>query len=534
MKRLLLLLSVVMLSITSARAAEPPHPLAYVSPSAVFFLHADIAAIYDAKLGEAIKGAKGPEVERFLKSIETETGVPVDQIKSYTQTVPVIPQGSMSAVSVLVTRKTYDRKALIKRYQSEPYSRMYDAIEKDNILTLKPKQQFYPAISFDLRADDRYVAVQGLDESHFTPAKEDKGFHSALLKDHKNAHFLMGVNCNGLPDELRDEQNAPPEIKILMPLAKSDGGWMVGTVGKDSFDVVMTVKGKSKPNAEAISTTLEAGKTLIGALLEPMKKSITETLEAPKPAIAWIDVLGKSLKDAKVEQTENTITAKMSVPLKESLSPLVQLIAGGGQGDAAIVSNNLKQLGLSMHNYESTFGNLPAPASLGKKGGKELSWRVHVLPYIEQDNLYKLFKLDEPWDSEHNLKVMKDNPMPKTFAIPGTKNEDDKKTHYQVFVGNGAMFDAAQVTKLAGITDGTSNTLMVGLAEKAVEWTKPDDIEFDPKEEMMKKLWFNKAGKTFVCYGDGSVRSHKKTLDETTLKALITRNGGEVINNIDD
>jgi hypothetical protein len=533
MKRLLLLLSVALLAISTARAAEPAHPLAYVPANALYFLHVDIAAIYDAKLGEAIKGAKSPEVDRFLKNIETETGVPVDQIKSYTTIMPTVPAGPMSSIAVLVTRKSFDRKALTKKYESEQYKQMYEYSEKDNIVSLKPKQQFYPTLSYDLRADDRYVAVQGLDDTYFTPAKDDKGFHSAMLKQQKNAHFLMGVNCNSLPDEFRDAQNAPPELKLLMPLAKSDGGWIVGTVSKDSLDLVMTVKGRTKTNAEAVGATLEAGKTLVGAGLEIMKKQATESLEKPKATLDWFDLAGKSIKAAKINQDDTTVTTTMSMPLKESLSPLVLLIAGGGQGDAMIIQNNLKQIGLAMHNYESTYGNLPAPASLGKKGGKELSWRVHILPYIEQEALYRKFKLDEPWDSEHNAKVLKDNPMPKNFAIPGTKNEDEKKTHYQVFTGNGAMFDPAKVFSIVSITDGTSNTLMTALAEKAVDWTKPDDIEFDPKDDMLKKLWFNKAGKTFVGFGDGSVRTLKKTLKEDTLKALITRSGGEVVN-IDD
>ncbi len=532
MKRLLLL-SVVLLALSSARAAEPAHPLAYVPANAVFFYHVDVAAIYDAKLGEAIKGAKSPELDRFLKSIEAETGVPVDQIKSYTTIVPTVPAGSMSAVSVLVSRKTYDRKGLLKKYQAEPYTRTYDASEKDNILTLKPKERFYPALAFDLRADDRYVAVQGLDDSYFTPAKGDKGFHSAMLKEQKNAHFVLGVNCNGLPDEFRDAQNAPPELKLLMPLAKSDGGWMVGTMSKDSLDMVMTVKCRNKTNAEAVAATLEAGKTLANAGLDMMSKEITESLEKPKAMLDWMALAGKSIKAGKINQDDTTVTMKMSLPLKESLSPLITMIAGGGQGDGIVIQNNLKQFGLAMHNYHDVYGNLPAPASIGKKGGKELSWSVMVLPYIEQEALYKKFKLDEPWDSAHNMKVLKDNPIPKIFAIPGSNNEDDKKTHYQVFVGNGAMFDLATATKFTGITDGISNTLMVALADKAVDWTKPDDIEFDPKDDMLKKLWFNKAGKTFVGFGDGSVRSLKKTLKEDTLKAIITRAGGEVFN-IDD
>src|SRR5262249_34008276 len=67
--------------------------------------------------------------------------------------------------------------------------------------------------------------------------------------------------------------------------------------------------------------------------------------------------------------------------------------------------NNLKLIGLAFHNYLSTYGVFPASASF-KKGKKPLlSWRVAILPFIEQEALYKKFKLDEPWDSPHNKKL---------------------------------------------------------------------------------------------------------------------------------
>ena len=72
------------------------------------------------------------------------------------------------------------------------------------------------------------------------------------------------------------------------------------------------------------------------------------------------------------------------------------------------VTNNWKQLGLAFHNFESANLKLPASAICDKKGKKLLSWRVAVLPYIEESTLYQKFKLDESWDSEHNLKVLKE------------------------------------------------------------------------------------------------------------------------------
>src|SRR5690606_19908301 len=111
-------------------------------------------------------------------------------------------------------------------------------------------------------------------------------------------------------------------------------------------------------------------------------------------------------------------------------------------------------------------GSFPPAALVDKKGKPMLSWRVMILPYIEGNALYEKFKLDEPWDSEHNMKVMKENPMPRVYMTPGKPaNAEDKTTHYQVFIGKGAMFDIVKGGRFQQITDGTSNTIMTATAK---------------------------------------------------------------------
>ena len=68
--------------------------------------------------------------------------------------------------------------------------------------------------------------------------------------------------------------------------------------------------------------------------------------------------------------------------------------------------NNLRQLGLGIINFESTTGRFPASAIYSDDGKPLLSWRVHILPFIEQQHLYEQFRFDEPWDSEHNRKLI--------------------------------------------------------------------------------------------------------------------------------
>src|SRR5262249_48305784 len=109
----------------------------------------------------------------------------------------------------------------------------------------------------------------------------------------------------------------------------------------------------------------------------------------------------------------DTEEAKPAVDLDKAATN-EKLAAQATKNRAASVEN-LKQIGLAMHNSHAAGGPLPADV-VGKNGKVLLSWRVLILPYIEQEALYKKFKLDEPWDSKHNIKLLGD--MPKVFASP--------------------------------------------------------------------------------------------------------------------
>jgi prepilin-type processing-associated H-X9-DG protein len=198
---------------------------------------------------------------------------------------------------------------------------------------------------------------------------------------------------------------------------------------------------------------------------------------------------------------------------------------------AASSANNLRQIALAMHNYEATYQNFPPAAVCDKTGKPLLSWRVLILPYIEQEELYKQFKLDEPWDSEHNKKLLAK--MPKVYSVPGKTPPGDTNTYYRVFVGNGAGFDWLMGTKLNALADGTSNTLMCVTAAEAVPWTKPDELGFDPDKDMTQLIGQIVNGRAQVAMFDGSVRILKKVPGKDTLKALITRAGGEVVDDLD-
>jgi hypothetical protein len=214
--------------------------------------------------------------------------------------------------------------------------------------------------------------------------------------------------------------------------------------------------------------------------------------------------------------------------------PLPAVQAARTAARRAQSTNHIKQLGLAVHNYNSVYGHLPQQAIFGKEGKPLLSWRVALLPYLEQTVLYKKFKLDEPWDSPHNHALLKYMPLvyiPPEESPTGAPNS----TFYQVFVGThsaiGPLFEPDPKFKVrvsGGCPDGTSGTLLIVEGGTAVPWTKPEDLIYDPDKPLPTLGGVFKDG-IVAGFGDGSVRFLTRNLDEETIRSLITRNGGEPV-----
>jgi hypothetical protein len=187
--------------------------------------------------------------------------------------------------------------------------------------------------------------------------------------------------------------------------------------------------------------------------------------------------------------------------------------------------NNLKQIVLALHSYHDTFNGFPTQAIYSKDGKPLLSWRVAILPFIEQEQLYRQFHLDEPWDSEHNKKLIAQ--MPGVFRS-SAKLAPQHKTTYLGVVGKKTMFPGDERIMFRDVTDGTSLTILVVDAndDHGVIWTKPEDLSYDTKEPV-KALTGHFPGGFIAAFVDGAVHFIKETTSAKRLRAWLTRNGGE-------
>jgi uncharacterized protein DUF1559/uncharacterized protein DUF4190 len=207
------------------------------------------------------------------------------------------------------------------------------------------------------------------------------------------------------------------------------------------------------------------------------------------------------------------------------LLPAVQKVREAA--NRAKSQNNLKQLALAYHNYASSYRDqLPTTIS-DQNNTPLLSWRVNLLPYVEEDRLYRQFKLDEAWDSASNRPLL--NPRPKTFNDPALVNPDLTVTAYRTFVGPGTLFsDPGYKTPytIGGIPDGTSNTILIVEASTAVPWSKPDELQL-PAVGPVVPLLGNPQRNVFLCaMADGSVRAVAKNVSEQTLRNAINPKDG--------
>lgn len=215
--------------------------------------------------------------------------------------------------------------------------------------------------------------------------------------------------------------------------------------------------------------------------------------------------------------------------------------------------NHLKQLALAFHNYASAYDAFPPAAVIGPDGKPWHSWRVVLLPFLEEVELYNQYDFSQPWDSPKNLAVAEK--MPTVFRDPAREGPPDTLSDYAAITGEDAIFQpevvtmksaddypaclsAAKKISFASVTDGTSNTILFATLDPArkIPWTKPEDIVLDDAFPGIGKPAgigaihpLEDAHVGLAAFADGSVQTFPDSIDGDTLRPFLTRAGGELV-----
>ena len=245
-------------------------------------------------------------------------------------------------------------------------------------------------------------------------------------------------------------------------------------------------------------------------------------------------------------------------------------------------SNNLKQMVIGLHNREGALGSFP-PAYEAPGFNPGWGWSTFLLPYVEQDNLYRMLNVDTLKFGQLNLSSAQVNPATPAqtplgqtklvlFRCPSDTGPELNPerlnfatsnyravagpTTYPIFQENldmgGVMYQNSQI-RLTDITDGTSNTLAVGecildprISKRACIWVGMSGLRSGSVWISDVMWWVDEStarvngpapqafssrhhGGAMFAFCDGSVRFFRDNTDPNLIKWLAGRNDGVVV-----
>ena len=343
--------------------------------------------------------------------------------------------------------------------------------------------------------------------------------------------FFLATNHTSLFDRLNPLFGGNPQpagnslLALFQPLWNQAFAHAISLEATDGIKIHMVAVSTNDQQAERVTETLQAGLTLGRNALEQFKR---QARTRPDSALVnWVTVLSPLvdplLPQARIKRQGNitSLNAATDVTLSDVARAIQPLIVSAQSTREKMMNlNNLRQLGLAMHNHADALGHRPdtngpsfPPATLLGPDGKTVhSWRVAVLPFLDEQDLYNQYRFDEPWDSEHNKTLI--DKMPAVFRHPAS-DQPPGSTSYLVPHGAGTLFPAGDKgSNFAGIRDGMSNTIMIveGKIQRPVPWTEPQDLEFEKGDTLPQITGFTPGGFN-VTFADGSARFLPSSID---------------------
>ncbi len=538
------LLAILLLAPAPAFADEAKAPPG-VQADGFAIITIEVAQLWDTPGLKPFREALGKLKDPLKNDLEKFSGMKIEEIERATLYWPTAPgqESGAEPYMIFAGRKPLDREKIIETLEAITSEQAAKELGAE-IVTIAGKNVYFAKETVVIFADDRTVIrtpalrksaepiAEFLKVLAGTKAVAKTGPLADALAAVGKHSIVAAIDLTPVRRLISDIPKFPAEFAPVKSLARAeralialDFGAAVKASVKLTFFDAETAK-KAEPDAKKLA------ELALGALAG-LRKAKDRTPESDAVLLPLFDFAKTALTKAKLKLDDKTLSATMGGEVDAAIKKSLAEFPAWAEAEAARMHtvNNLKQIGLALHTYHDVMNHMPQDVT-DKNGKPILSWRVHLLPYMEQDNLYKQLDLTKPWDDAANKKFVEQ--MPKIFEHTARPTKEKGFTYFQMLTAEKAdpagspFLVPGRKLELTGVRDGTANTIMAVEAEEAVNWMKPGDVAYDPKK--LPKIGDPKTGRFAAGLADGSVRWFDlKKLGEKNLHALITIDGGEVV-----
>ena len=519
-------------------AEQPPvedgFDLSYVPKDAWMLFAVRPAAIFDRpefeEIGDLLGGPGGPAQVRDLplEDLEQVTWVAPEPLET---TLGARPAPMEMTTLIMQARRAHDFATFLDRMLGDTVAREFKGRTYHVGARGSTKAGYF-------RPDERTVilapegrmktVISGL--SHGVP----EFVNVDTWREFQGDHLLVAARSTGLENLVNSPefQRNAAAFSPLAPLWESTSSVVLGIGLDDRLRVHGAAFSDDRGETKQVKQTLDALVVLSRNAADKGREALGESKsEETEFLLLMLDTGAKLLDELQIERQGNAVRLTTSAEIGfVGRGPFLQAIQRARlAARRSLSANNLKRIALAMHNFHDAYKHFPAAAGRTSKTRRPTednpphSWRVAILPFVEQQKLYEQYRFDEPWDSPENLKVLEK--MPAFYRHP-TAPPETTDTCYFALVGPETVFSGEEGTPIREIRDGMSNTLMIVEAKRAVPWTKPEDIPYNPEKPIPELGGYFEGGFN-AAYCDGSVRFMADSIDEKPLRGLISKSGGE-------
>jgi hypothetical protein len=529
--------------------------LALIAPEAVMAGHMHVGDFW-RKHGEAIQKRMREVDATIFDTMEAEVGFTMGDID---RILVIVPNTSSEPVPLYVMNKPANqekiKKGLLKPIKPfaqvgpggatapQPAVPEVETLQVNGKTYHRLKQQFSDrALHFMNDRTFFFGPTSAVETMLKLDPKATPGPVAEQLRKEANHQMAVCVALEKLP--MSPESPVPVPVRELFK-AK------IGVMTLDLDDKVKFVARLSFAQADHAAKGAESVKSLVTmaqfaapTLMKELDYAVVESPDAPDNLRLLLQQSLTALKSVSIDAQGTDLTVKLTVDSDAAtiMSANADLIAFLSARAAATfeqvgsslsnpsgppststhvrptIAANMLKIAAALRKYQEQHGSYPPPAIYGKDGTPLLSWRVALLPYLREEELYKQFKLDEPWNSTHNRELR--HKMPKVYGGFGM-------SCYRTFTGGGTAHGGKTGPRPDDFPNNGASTFLVVEADRPADWTRPEGL-VAANDKPMPRMGQGINKNFYAIMADGTVRFFKEPPPETTLRKLASKSGGAV------